>query len=151
MDDGARALLVELLDRGFNRASWHGANLMSSLRGVDAATAARQVGRRKTIWEQALHAAYWKQRVINKVVGKGRFARKGSNWPIMPKKADRRAWREDLALLARLHAELRRGVVALAAEKLTPRLVFMIQGAAFHDVYHAGQIKLLRRMMERSR
>ena len=59
MDEGARALLVELLDHAFNRMSWHGANLMGSLRGVDAATAARRAGRRKTIWEQALHAAYW--------------------------------------------------------------------------------------------
>src|SRR4051794_10299081 len=80
-DAGTVELLVQLLDHAFDRASWHGANLIAALRGVDARTAAGRVGGRKTIWEQALHAAYWKHRVLNKLSGRTPFPRRGSNWP----------------------------------------------------------------------
>jgi len=140
-------LLLELLDRAFDARSWHGANLTGALRGVDADTAARRVGRRKTVWEQALHAAYWKQRVINKISVPGRFPRKGSNWPAAPAKATESAWRADLALLKDVHRTLRAAVASLPGQALTPKVVQMIHGVAFHDVYHAGQIKLLRRLI----
>lgn len=140
--------LLALLDLGYDKASWHGANLGGALRGVDAATAARRVAGRRTIWEQALHAAYWKQRVLNKLAGtaRERFPRKGSNWPAMPEKPTEAAWREDLALLAAVHRRLRAAVAALPATQWTPKSVHMVRGAAFHDIYHAGQIKLLRRI-----
>ena len=141
-------LLVEILQHGFDKASWHGANLGAALRGVDALTAARRVGSRKTIWEQALHAAYWKHRVLNKVAGRTPFPRRGSDWPPMPDVPDEAAWRADLALLRRIHERLVSAVQVVVPEGLSPKLVKMIHGAAFHDIYHAGQIKLLRRLLE---
>src|SRR5690242_385703 len=100
MDAGARAVLLELLDRGYDKVSWHGANLTGAVRGVDAGTAAKRVAGRKSVWEQVLHAAYWKQRVLNKLVGRTPFPRKGSNWPLVPAKVSEEAWREDLRMLA---------------------------------------------------
>jgi fido (protein-threonine AMPylation protein) len=85
------------------------------------------------------------------VVGKSRFERKGSNWPLIPPKINQSAWRGDLAFLSEIHRRLRQGVLDLPLEKFTPKLVFMIHGVAFHDIYHAGQIKLLRRLLDKGR
>jgi hypothetical protein len=145
---GTIELLLQILDHAFDRSSWHGANLSGALRGVDAENAVRRVGGRKTIWEQALHAAYWKHRVLNKLAGRSPFPRRGSNWPPMPAEADEAAWRRDLAMLRDVHRRLRDAVAASAERELSPALIRMIHGSAFHDIYHAGQIKLLRRLLE---
>jgi hypothetical protein len=146
--EATRALLLGVLDHAYDRASWHGPNLTGALRGVDAAAAARRVGRRKTVWEQALHAAYWKHRVLNKLAGRTPFAREGSNWPALPPEVTQAAWRADLRMLADVHGRLRAAVAGLPAARLTPKSVKLIHGVAFHDIYHAGQIKLLRRIAE---
>lgn len=148
--DPTVAVLVELLGRGFDVASWHGPNLLGTLRRVRWEEACRRLPGRKTIWEQLLHAAYWKQRVLNKVAGATRpFPRKGSNWPAMPAEPSEAAWRAEVALLRQIHAELRAAVASIDPGRLAdPKLRRMIEGAAFHDIYHAGQIKLLRRLVE---
>jgi hypothetical protein len=139
--------LLDLIDRGFDKVSWHGANLTGALRGVGSATAARSFNGRKSIWQQALHAAYWKQRVINKLVGTQKFGRKGSNWPLVPAEPTEAAWRADVGFLAETHRRLREAVESADLSRADDKLLRMIHGVAFHDVYHAGQIKLLRRMM----
>ena len=119
---------------------------MSSLRGVDAKTASRRFGSRKTIWQQVLHAAYWKPVVINKLTGTTPFGRPGSNWPKPPTKATESAWRADVNFLRSEHAKLREVIENLPARALDSKTMWLIHGVALHDVYHAGQIKLLRRL-----
>jgi len=144
-------LLLLTLDYGFNVASWHGPNLMGVLRGVSSTAARRRFPGRKCIGEQVLHAAYWKQCVLNKVIGPTPFPRRGSNWPTLPDAPALAAadalWKADLHLLRDLHARLRAGVANLSAVQLDAKLTRMIIGAAFHDIYHASQIKLLKRML----
>ncbi len=148
MQDLRITLLLEVLDHAFDKVSWHGPNLAGSFRGIDAASAARALPGRKSIWQQVLHAAYWKRIVLNKVAGTERFPRRGSNWPGVPDDVSERAWREDVALLHEIHAKLRAAVSAMDANRLDDaKLRRMIHGAAFHDIYHAGQIRLLRKMM----
>jgi len=140
-------LLAEVVDHGFNKASWHGPNLASSFRGLDAQTAARRIHGRKSIWEQVLHTAYWKQRVLNKLVGTQRFPRPGSNWPRLPQNITASAWKADQQLLHGIHRQLRAAVADLNPARLWPELKRMIYGVAAHDVYHAGQIRLLRKLL----
>ncbi|MGH7214363.1 MAG: DinB family protein [Tepidisphaeraceae bacterium] len=145
----SRDLLLDLLDCAFDHRSWHGPNLGSSLRGVSAARAARRVKGRKAIWEQALHAAYWKQRVLNQLAGTQRFPRRGSNWPPAPQAPTQAAWRRDVMLLRDIHRRLRETVAALPARRLDRKTIWLVHGAAAHDLYHAGQINLLKRMSAR--
>lgn len=141
-------MLVDTLDFAFDTASWHGPNLMSSLRGVDPATALRRIPGRRCIWEQALHAAYWKQMVLNKAAGTTPFPRRGSNWPAPPEPPTLAAWKADLQLLRDLHARLRSAVATMPADRLgDAKLRRMIIGAALHDIYHAGQVRALRKML----
>ena len=144
-------LLLEILDHAFDRSAWHGPNLMGSIKGVSYQDAARRLGERKTIWEQVLHAAYWKQRVVNKLADTERFPRKGSNWPMLPDEISKSAWRKDVQLLTAIHQRLREVVARLPAKRMSEYPVRrLIHGAAFHDIYHAGQIRLLRRLIRAS-
>lgn len=141
-------LLLEILDCAFDRQSWHGPNLMSSLRGVRANDAAKNLPGRKSIWEQLLHAAYWKHRVLNKLIGTTPFPRHGSNWPALPETINEKSLRADVQMLRNEHLRLREAVAKLSKAQLTPKHIWRIQGVAAHDVYHAGQIKLLRRLIK---
>ena len=102
-----RNVLLDLLDLAFDKQSWHGANLMSAIRGVRARQARRSVGGRKTIWEQVLHAAYWKNVVITKISGQSAWQRKGSNWVKMPRPRNEKQWKADVEMIRGLHHRLR--------------------------------------------
>ena len=58
-------LLLENLNRAFGKRSWHGPNLMGSIRGLKPEDAAwRPQPERHNIWEYVVHAAYWKYRIV---------------------------------------------------------------------------------------
>jgi hypothetical protein len=145
-------LVLALLDEGYSRKTWHGPNLRQSLKGVSTRQAAwRPAPGRHNIWELALHSAYWKYAVRRRIEGgkRGSFILKGSNFFPRPEKgkATEAAWRADLALLEREHKALE---VAISRVLKTPRakkLLPSLYGIAFHAIYHAGQIRLLRRLM----
>jgi hypothetical protein len=151
--DSAKLVLV-LLDEAYEKKTWHGPNLKQSIKGITAKQAAWRPGPgRHNIWEVTLHAAYWKYAVRRRMDGgkRGSFALKGSNFFIRPEKGNlnEAAWSADKKLLEReqraLHGTAAKVLRTARAAKLLPQLY----GVAFHDIYHAGQIRLLRRLMER--
>lgn len=86
--------------------------------------------------------------MLKKVVGArlGLLGRKGTNWLAAPADATDAAGRADVGLIKVLHAQLRAEVGAMRPGQLDRKTTWLIHGAAAHDVYHAGQIKLLRRL-----
>ena len=149
--------LLGLLDEAYNRAAWHGPNLRGSIRGVTAREAALppRAGRHN-IWEIVVHAAYWKYAVRRRLSGekRGSFSLPGSNWFVRPIDRSEKAWRVDLALLDREHKLLRETVSSFKAQNLdqTSRgsktlARRLIAGIALHDVYHAGQIQLIKKLL----
>lgn len=149
-------LLLRMLDEAYSAKTWHGPNLKGSLRGLSAAAAAWKPGpKRHNIWEIAVHAAYWKYIARRRLLGekRGSFVLKGSNWFARPLELTEKAWKADLALLHEEHARLREAV-----ERFKPALLSFIPssselsnltlicGVANHDIYHAGQIQLLKRL-----
>ena len=60
-----------------------------------------------------------------------------------------RAWKEDMQVLHEIHGKLRRAVAAIERPRLDERMRRLLFGVACHDVYHAGQIRLLRKMLAR--
>jgi hypothetical protein len=150
-------LLLMLLDQAYEQPTWHGPNLRNSLRGLTPAQALwRPAEGRHCIWEYALHCAYWKFMALRHLKGnlsRGNFPRKPANFPSVPEKSSTSAWKEDLAFLHEIHLELRQAVSALKPQDLNQKsgrwtLAEHAFGAANHDIYHAGQIRLLRRMQE---
>jgi hypothetical protein len=150
--------LVALVDQAYNRRSWHGTNLRGSLRGLTAADAAwRPAPGRHNIWELAVHAAYWKYAVTRRLTGerRGSFPLDGSNFFPRPEtgRGTEAAWRADVALLDGTHKRLREAVAGVPRSRLHARLrrsavtpFFLISGVAAHDLYHAGQIQLIKRL-----
>ena len=152
---GELATLLALLDEAYDKRAWHGPTLRGALRGVTAAQAARRPGRgRHNVWELAVHCAYWKYAVRRRLTGekRGRFPLQGSNWFPRPEEASERAWKADLALLAREHRLLREVVASLPPAGLDGsaagrRRAHMLRGIAAHDLYHAGQVSLTKRVV----
>jgi uncharacterized damage-inducible protein DinB len=151
--------LLEIIARAYDHRSWHGTNLRGSIRGLDPSIAATRPARgRHNIWELVVHAAYWKYAVWRRLTGekRGSFPLEGSNWfprPV-PGGADERAWRRDVALLGRMHAQLVEAIAALSDRDLTrvsrgsmASNFELIAGVAAHDLYHAGQIQVVRRLV----
>jgi hypothetical protein len=152
--DSEIALLIDLLDEAFDKKSWHGPNLRGSVRGVTAREAAwRPAPKHHNIWEYALHAAYWKYVVRRRITGekRGSFILKGSNFFERPVDLSEAARKSDIGILVVQHQDLRRAVSELRPEmredhKRWRSILHLIRGAAAHDLYHAGQIRLLRRL-----
>jgi hypothetical protein len=147
-------LVLALLDEGYEKKTWHGPNLWQSIKGVTAKQAAWRPGPgRHNIWEVTLHAAYWKYAVRRRIEGgkRGSFVLQGSNFFTRPEKGklNESAWKADKKLLEQEHRALRATVAKVLRTARAARFIRQLYGVAFHDIYHAGQIRLLRRLMER--
>lgn len=155
MDSGIRQLLATL-DQAYDRRSWHGPNLRGSIRRVPVSVASWRPGPgRHNIWEIVVHAAYWKYAAWRRLTGarRGSFPHKGSNWFVRPVEAGESAWRADIALLHQTHTSLRAVVADLTSAELSRRpkggaitREFLLAGMAAHDLYHAGQIQLIKKL-----
>ena len=104
-----------------------------------------------------MHCAYWKYAVRRRLTGekRGSFALKGSNWFAIASPLSEAEWKEYTALLDREHLALRQTIAAFTPDRLDEfpqggKVCFRTQiyGVALHDVYHAGQIQLLKRLHE---
>ncbi len=150
--------LLGLIDEAFEGPGWHGPSLAATLRGLSAEQAAwRPAPGRNSAWAIVLHLAYWKHRVHERVAPGTvePFPRAGRDWPQPPAELTPAAWKSDLALLKATHAGLREAVAALPASSLRrpgPRQkqtrLQNIVGSACHDLYHGGQIRLIRKIQE---
>jgi len=153
------AILLRLLDESFGRRAWHGTNLRGSIRGITAERAAWRPGPgRHNIWEIVVHAAYWKYAVRRKLSEgpRGSFAYPGSNWFARPGKDAGSSWKSDAALLGEEHRLLCDTLKAIRPDRLKERsggkawtLAELVMGVAFHDIYHAGQIQLIKRLFRK--
>ena len=148
------AILLDLLDEAFDHKAWHGTTLLGSVRGMPESDAAWRPGAgRHNAWEIVVHAAYWKYTVRRRLAGekRGTFALAGSNWFARPSPGA--SWRNDVRLLVEEHGKLRGQVAALPPAALdravdrTGTAAFLIRGIAAHDLYHAGQIQLIKRLV----
>ena len=147
--------LIFLIDTAYDHASWHGPNLRGAVRGVTPRQAAWRPGpNRHNIWELIVHAAYWKYAAWRRLTGakRGSFQLEGSNW-LSRDGGTARELRADIQLLDSTHRMLREAVAALNAASLdrrppngTATTRALVTGIAAHDLYHAGQIQLLKRL-----
>lgn len=144
------SVYLEAIDEAFDRKSWHGTNLRGSLRKVTVEEALwRPQPGRHNIFELVLHCAYWKYVVRRKLLGakRGLFPLKGSNFFPAPEELSEDGWKLAQELLTAMHLEMRSAVAgATAAELSDVKVQAMVRGIAAHDLYHAGQIQLLKRL-----
>jgi hypothetical protein len=151
--------LLRLAGEAYKDRAWHGANLRGSIKGLSPAEAAWRPGRnRHSIQEIVVHAAYWKYVIRRRILGekKGSFRLKGSNWFGRPGKGDPAGWKKDTRLLDEMHDSMCKAIATLRPDDLGKKFpgsrfdfLSSIIGIACHDVYHTGQIQLLKRLMKK--
>jgi uncharacterized damage-inducible protein DinB len=140
--------IIERLESAFRGPAWHGPSLVEALAGVTAEIAARRsVAGGHSIHELVVHLTVWKRAPAVRLSGEAWMPTPEEDWPPV------RTWESDLAALHEAHAALiaavhvfddaRLGETAPAAEGHS--YASMLQGCALHDVYHAGQISLLKK------
>ncbi len=149
-----RSLLLRLIEQGYDKKSWHGPNIKGAIRLVTPAQATwRPKQGRHNVAEIVVHCAYWKYAVRRRIRGdkRGSFPLKGSNWFQLPTKLTKQQWQDYAKLLADEHRALLEAVADVTWAHLTEgpgggpnKPADHVFGAAYHDVYHAGQIQTLK-------
>ena len=158
MDERVR-LLLEIFDQAYTAPSWHGTPLKGTIRGISARQALWRPGpKRHCIWDLVLHTAYWKCMVRRRLLRDPEiaFPRDGANWPALPKPPNDATWKRDRDLLDEQHRLLHDAIADLKPAQLGRRgwrskwrVQAEIYGIASHDLYHAGQIQILKRLMRK--
>jgi uncharacterized damage-inducible protein DinB len=147
------ALIAEQLRRAFDGDAWHGPALLELLQDIDAAkAAAKPLPDVHSIWELVLHVAVWDAAAGRRLSGEITQPTGIANFPIVPKPTEA-AWRKTIANTKRTHDLLVKTVGALPESRLRERVpgkkydfYFMLHGVVQHELYHAGQIAILKKM-----
>ena len=147
--------LEEQLRKAMEGDAWHGDALLQVLAGVTAEQAvAHPIPGAHSIWELALHLCGTFGLVLRRLNGDGRQLSPDEDWPAIPEPSAEN-WAETLYELRRLNDELRQAVLRFPAERLDDPLVpdpdytayTQFIGITQHNLYHAGQIALLRKAL----
>lgn len=147
--------IADQLRRAFDGDAWHGDSVLEILNGVTAAqAAARPIAHAHSIWELVLHIAAWDGAVLRRLGGVAMELAEAENFPPM-KDTSEAAWRKALADVRRVHEELVSAVSVLPDSRLSEMVpgkqgahytfYYMLHGVAQHELYHAGQIALLKK------
>src|SRR5262245_43567546 len=150
-------LLADQIRRAFRGESWHGPSVLEVLADVSAAdAAARPIAGAHSIWEIVLHLTSGYTLVLRRVRGERAQLAPEEEWPPVAEPGSE-AWRETLHTLEQLNEQLQSAVRDFPAERLSQELgsrypaYVQFCGAPQHDLYHAGQIVLLKKALAASR
>ncbi len=146
------ARIADQLRRVFCGDAWHGPGLLELVEDVDAATAAaRPVPEAHSIWELVLHVAVWDRAACRRLSGEKCQPTGEANFPRVTK-ATAAAWHKAVAETTRGHDRFVKTVAALPDSRLWDRVpgkrydfYHMLHGVAQHELYHAGQIAILKK------
>jgi uncharacterized damage-inducible protein DinB len=145
-------LIAEQLRRAFEGEAWHGPALLELLQDVDVATAAaKPLQGVHSIWELVLHVAVWDGVASRRLAGEECQPTGTANFPLVPKPTEA-WWRKAVAQAKGTHDVLVKTVASLPESRLRERVpgkkydfYFMLHGIAQHELYHAGQIAILKK------
>lgn len=139
--------IINTLKHTYEKNAWHGPAVMETLAGIDAKDAQKKAGDSHSIIELVAHMTAWRNYVTEKLKGNAGFELSDEqNFP----KADN--WNETIAQLAQSQENLIQALEATPDERLSERVpgrefkfYTMLQGIIHHDLYHLGQIQLIKK------
>ena len=133
--------------------AWSGPSVLEVLEGVSAARAAkRSIKGAHSIWEITLHIAVWEDVVRRRAMGEKFIPTDEQDWPAVKVKTPA-AWQAVIRKLKAGNKALREVVGGFDDARLDQILVpggtasayRTFHGAVQHDLYHAGQIAVLKK------
>ncbi|HVZ19076.1 MAG TPA: DinB family protein [Terriglobales bacterium] len=144
--------IADQLDRGFNGHAWHGDPLLKILEGVSAKqAAATPIANAHSIWEIVNHIRAWRSAVEARLAGQVRELAGPADWPPVTDTSDS-AWRNCMSDLVQRHQSFMKAVRAFPESKLNENApnrdygyYVLLHGMVQHDLYHAGQIAILKK------
>lgn len=145
--------IVDQLKRAYEGKAWHGPAVREVLAGVTAEQAARRpLPDAHSIWELVVHIGVWEAFVRRRLEGEIiTDVPTEQDWPPTTDTSEA-AWKRTLAQLEEGHMQLRTVIAALPESRLSETVrgmgysvYFMLHGVVQHDLYHAGQIALLKK------
>ena len=154
MKESAR--IADQLSRAYSGKAWHGPSLKFLLRGISAEqAAARRIPSAHSIWELVLHIAAWDRAVCERILS-------GKDTTLPPEKSfppvvdtSAGAWKKALKTLDQGNKELLAAIQGFKDANLDRKLgnrdysfYITMHGAVQHDLYHAGQIAILKKLVK---
>jgi uncharacterized damage-inducible protein DinB len=149
--------IADQFDRAFDGDAWHGDPLMKILDGITAEQAvSRPVTNAHSIWEIVHHLLAWKSAVPSRLRGEVKELHGADDWPPVADLIDA-AWARCLVDLRNAHNALVAAVRAFPESKLDDMApardhsyYVLMHGMVQHDLYHAGQIAILKKALARA-
>ena len=154
----SRSAEVERLETQLKQAlegpAWHGPSVLETLEGVTAEQAhAHPIAGVHSIWELALHIRSSYDLVLRRLRGNGAPMTPAEDWPPVPAPTEA-SWREAIRSLQDRNVQLRAAVRTFDPGALDRPIVpeppytayTQFIGVTQHDLYHAGQIAILKKI-----
>jgi uncharacterized damage-inducible protein DinB len=144
--------IEEQLKLAFEGGAWHGPGVMETLEGVTAhQAAAHPLPGVHSIWELVVHIAAWEDACRRRLAGDRAELSTDEDWPPVTDTTES-AWASTKSALIEGHHKLRESIAFLTEARLDEpilqnmRSVYVnIHGVIQHDLYHAGQIAILKK------
>jgi uncharacterized damage-inducible protein DinB len=147
--------LSDQIRRAFEGHAWHGDSLLTLLADVNAKkAAAHPIKNAHSIWELVLHVAAWDGAVLRRTGGAAVHLSDKQNFPPVLDTSEA-AWQKAVQHLKQTHNDLVKAVAAFPDSRLQEQVpgkkakfhnfFYMFSGIVQHELYHAGQIALLKK------
>jgi uncharacterized damage-inducible protein DinB len=146
--------IIDQMDRAFSGDAWHGPSLMSVLDGISAENASKHPIRgAHSIWELVQHVAAWNTISQHRLAGETVEITTERDWPPVWEVSETN-WKRALEQLAESRRRLRDSVRKLTDDELEQKATGpdytryqVLHGVVQHDLYHAGQIVMLKKAL----
>jgi uncharacterized damage-inducible protein DinB len=146
--------IQDQLKRAFEGNAWHGPSVLELLEGVTASqAAAHPLPRAHSIWELVIHIGAWKGAVRRRLAGDRAELTTEEDWPAVTKTSEE-AWDQAKSELKQGHNDLQHAISRVAESSLEQPIVdklssvyVTLHGVIQHDLYHAGQIAILKKAL----
>jgi uncharacterized damage-inducible protein DinB len=149
---GERDRILNQFERAFEGEAWHGPSILEALEGVTWKKAAQKpIPQAHSIWELVLHVTAWEDIVRRRLLGEYPEITDEQNFPTIADPSEA-SWKRALEGLRAGHTKLREVVAGIRDEDLdekpsgkTTTRYILLHGIIQHDLYHAGQISILKK------
>ncbi len=141
--------IASLLKRTFDRGAWHGPSVKDAIRNINGQQAFQRLNNTHSIIELVAHMTSWRRYVINRLEGNNSYLVSDQmNFPM------RDDWFAVVEELEQSQQELLELIASFPVYKLSELVPVseqnytyytLLNGIIHHDVYHAGQIMLIRK------
>ena len=146
--------ILDQLKRAYKGGAWHGPSVQETLAGISAEmAAARPISSAHSIWEVVLHIAAWEAAVARRLEGDRAQLPSEEDWPPVIEMSEA-AWSEAKQTLEQSHDSLVAAVSRLDETKLDQAILpemssiyVTLHGVIQHDLYHGGQIAILKKAL----